>query len=69
MKPADLARRPLLRLPDGPDGRPPALELARLIKFGVEGTLMAGHEYLSTQELADLAAHIQALPSAAAAGR
>lgn len=69
MKAADLTRRPLLRLPNGPDGRPPSLELARLIKFGVEGTLMAGHEYLSAQELADLAAHIQALPSGAAAGR
>ncbi len=69
MKPADLARRPLLRLANGPDGAPPPLELARIIKFGIEGTLMAGHEYLSPQELADLTAYILALPSAPGAER
>jgi cytochrome c oxidase cbb3-type subunit 2 len=38
--------------------RDPQLELARIIKFGQPGTPMAGHEYLSDQEIVSLAEYV-----------
>lgn len=37
-------------------------QIARVIKFGVPGTAMAGHETLPAADLAALAAHVAALP-------
>jgi hypothetical protein len=37
------------------------VELARVIKFGIVGTPMAGHEYWSDQEVLAVSAYVQAL--------
>jgi len=46
--------------PDRKDAAEP-LALARLIKFGVPGSAMAGHEYLEDGEILALAAYVRAL--------
>lgn len=45
------------RLADPAAGR---LALARVIKFGLPGGAMAGHEYLADGEISALAAYVQA---------
>jgi cytochrome c oxidase cbb3-type subunit 2 len=45
----------------GPGAEPLALALARVVKFGVAGTSMPGHETLPDQDVADLVAHVQTL--------
>ena len=45
-----------------PQSEGPDLQvLARVIKFGLPGTPMAGHEYFNDQDVADLAAYVQDL--------
>lgn len=44
-----------------PDERDPALALARIIKFGVPGTAMAGHEYLDDATVVSLAHYVRSL--------
>lgn len=62
--PPDFQRSPWRRLsPDEPD---PARALARLIKFGIPGTAMAGHEYLGDEAVVSLARHVQGLHAPAA---
>ncbi len=55
-RPANL-RGPWLRV----DPQDETRSLARIIKFGVPGTAMAGHEYLSDQEVMDLVGQVRAL--------
>lgn len=55
-RPADL-RGSWLRV----DPRDEVRSLARIVKFGVPGTAMAGHEYLSDQEVLDLVSQVRAL--------
>jgi cytochrome c oxidase cbb3-type subunit 2 len=62
LRPRDLAGEPWRFVPAGEDE---ALALARLIKFGAPGTAMAGREYLPDDEIAALAAYVQALRRAA----
>lgn len=42
----------------GPGAEPKTQALARLIRFGVPGTEMPGHEYLSDRQVADLSAYV-----------
>lgn len=58
--PPDFARGWRRLAPAAPDF---ATQLARLIKFGVNGTPMAGHEYLADRDVLSLAAHVQSLHS------
>lgn len=44
-----------------PDEPEPALALARIIKFGVPGTAMAGHEYLDDATVVSLAHYVRSL--------
>lgn len=37
--------------------------IARVIKFGIPGTSMPGHEWLSDRQVVDLAAHVRSLAS------
>ncbi len=70
---ADLGRRPAMNLRKGgfwlvswgPGTEPRHRALARLIKFGMPGTSMPGHEYLSDRQLADLVAHVELLSRSA----
>jgi thiosulfate dehydrogenase len=56
----NLTKGYFVRLPPaGPDDR--RRELAGIIRFGVPGGLMPGHEWLSDQEVADLAAFVSHL--------
>lgn len=43
-------------------GLPEPVALARIVRFGLEGTSMPGHEYLSEQQVADLVAFVETLP-------
>lgn len=53
----DLTKGALWFVPRGtPEGE--RAELCRLIRFGIPGTAMAGHELLADAELADLAAYV-----------
>ena len=45
----------------GPGAEPEERALARLVKFGVPGTSMPGHEYLTDRQVADVVAYVQAL--------
>lgn len=45
----------------GPDTAPQTEAIARLVKYGVPGTDMPGHEYLSDQQLADVVAWVEHL--------
>jgi len=45
----------------GPDSEPQTQGRARLVKYGVPGTDMPGHEYLSDQQLADVVAWVEHL--------
>ncbi|PTX92670.1 cbb3-type cytochrome c oxidase subunit II [Opitutus sp. ER46] len=64
-----LAGRLSLRPPDWPAapwrhvvaGADPELQVARIIKFGLPGLPMAGHEYLSDREVLGLARYVQTL--------
>lgn len=66
---ADLGRRPAMNLRKGsfwlvswgPGSEPRHRALARLIKFGMPGTSMPGHEVLSDAQIADLVAYVEAL--------
>lgn len=49
----------------GPGAEPVEEGLARLVKYGVPGTSMPGHEYLSDRQLADLVAFVGRLSGAA----
>lgn len=53
------------RLP-APPGEDPLLFLSRIIKFGLPGTAMAGHEYLPDDAIAGLARFVHDLQSSAA---
>ncbi len=58
----------------GPGTESEARALARLVKFGVLGTSMPGHEYLTDGEIADVVAYVGGLrgrdePVVAAAGK
>jgi cytochrome c oxidase cbb3-type subunit 2 len=57
-KPRDLTRDAWRFVPAGADEK---LALARLIKFGVPGTAMAGREYLPDEAVLSLAAYLQTL--------
>jgi cytochrome c oxidase cbb3-type subunit 2 len=46
----------------GPGAEPETRALARLVRWGVPGTGMPGHETLTEQELFDLAAWVETLP-------
>ncbi len=55
----NLAKGELWLIPWG-QGAPPVEEgIARAIRFGIAGTSMPGHEYLSDREVADLVATVQ----------
>ncbi len=53
--PSDLTTMPSLELRAGMDPRQQVLALARITKFGIAGTDMAGHEYLSDQDVLSIA--------------
>ena len=65
----DLGRRPAMNLRKGsfwlvswgPGAEARHQALARLIKFGLPGTAMPGHEYLSDGQIADLVAYVETL--------
>lgn len=57
--PPDFSRDPWRRLPA--EGADPMVEVARIIKFGLPGSPMAGHEDLTDGEVAGLARHVLAL--------
>jgi cytochrome c oxidase cbb3-type subunit 2 len=59
--PRDLARAEWLFLSRLARGEAERLALARIIKFGVRGSEMAGREYLTDAEVAALAAYVQSL--------
>jgi cytochrome c oxidase cbb3-type subunit 2 len=52
--PPDLHTGPLLHVPVSERGRDRALRVAQIIKFGIPGTDMPGHEYLSDKEIASM---------------
>lgn len=52
--PANLATGPFSYLPSQNFPRQRAMRMAQIIKFGIPGTDMAGHEYLSDQDVASL---------------
>ena len=41
--------------------------VARIIKFGIQGSVMAGHEYLGDDEVVSLARYVRSLQGAAKA--
>lgn len=45
----------------GPGAEPTATALARLVKYGVPGTSMPGHEYFSNRDVADVVAFVETL--------
>jgi cytochrome c oxidase cbb3-type subunit 2 len=61
VKPRNLAADAWHSIPAGADPAAERLGLARLIKFGVPGTVMAGHEYLDDDTVLSLAAYLQTL--------
>jgi hypothetical protein len=52
----------------GPGFGSEAEGLERVIKFGLPGTAMPGHEYFSDQQVADLAAYVLGLARGASPG-
>jgi cytochrome c oxidase cbb3-type subunit 2 len=58
-KPHDPLRRPWAHVSAEADPENERLELARLIKFGLPGTAMAGHEYLTDDAVLSLAVYLQ----------
>ncbi len=65
----DLAKGSFWLVPRGAGLGSEAEGLARVIRFGVPGTSMPGHEYLSDEEVADLVAHVRSLTPAMGAAR
>lgn len=63
VRPPDFSRDPWRRVPVAGASQPQLLEVVRVAKFGVPGSPMPGHEWLSEQELADLATHVMLLHS------
>ena len=63
-RPPDLVHRPWRHLPDGLNAPERELHLARLIKFGLPGTAMAGREYLPDEDVVSLARFVAALQAA-----
>lgn len=61
IKPRDLTRDAWRFIPSGTDAVEENISLARLIKFGVPGTAMAGREYLGDEAVLSLAAYLQTL--------
>jgi len=59
--PRDFTRAEWLYFPRLADPAAEQRALARIIKFGLPGGAMAGHEYLSDGEITALAAYVQAL--------
>lgn len=59
--PRDLGRAEWLYFPRGAGPEAERRALARIIKFGLPGGAMAGHEYLADGEITALAAYVQAL--------
>lgn len=59
--PRDLGRAEWLYFPRGTGPEAERRALARIIKFGLPGGAMAGHEYLADGEITALAAYVQAL--------
>jgi cytochrome c oxidase cbb3-type subunit 2 len=59
--PRDLVAGAWIYQPAGTDPAAARLALARLIKFGVPGSTMAGHEYLSDDEVLALADYVRNL--------
>ena len=53
--PPDLRAGPFLHIPDSASLSERKDRVARIVKFGIAGTDMPGHEYLSDQEIASLA--------------
>jgi len=67
----DLGRRPFWLIDWGPVGRGVEAEpiergVARAVRFGIAGTAMPGHETLTDQQIADLAAFVLTLEAPAA---
>jgi cytochrome c oxidase cbb3-type subunit 2 len=60
-RPADLAKDAWRHVPAGLSATEQELGLARLIKFGVPGTAMAGREYLSDDDVVSLARFVAGL--------
>ena len=60
-RPRNLAAERLMYAPDELPADVRNLQLARIIKFGLAGTAMPGHEYLADQEILALVDYIQAL--------
>jgi mono/diheme cytochrome c family protein len=52
--PPDLGMGPFLYLPDSDSPAERTMRLARMIKFGIPGTDMPGHEYLPDREIASI---------------
>lgn len=63
VRPPDFSRDDWRRVPRSGASHPPPLEVMRIVKFGIPGSPMPGHEWLSEQELADLASHVLLLHS------
>jgi cytochrome c oxidase cbb3-type subunit 2 len=59
-----LVQRPWRHLPEGLTPQERELHLARLIKFGVPGTAMAGREYLPDEDVVSLARFVAGLQAA-----
>lgn len=53
--PPDLLRTPFTRMAAGDSTQPVNIQLARIIKFGIPGTNMPGHETLEDADIASLA--------------
>jgi cytochrome c oxidase cbb3-type subunit 2 len=62
--PRDFTRAEWLYFPRQADPAAERLALARIIKFGLPGRAMAGHEYLADGEISALSAYVQALRAA-----
>jgi len=58
--PTDFARGPMVYAPKGMPAEARQLRLAQIIKFGLPGTDMPGHEYLSDSEVVSLARFVAA---------
>jgi len=59
--PRNLASDRFLYAPDTLDQQARHIRLAQIIKFGITGTSMPGHEYLNDQEIIDLLAYLSIL--------
>ena len=56
--PSDLSRDPLKRISPQATPAERSAEIARMAKFGIEGTDMAGHEYLSDAQVSAIANYV-----------